>query len=538
MSCYRMRTCIIIFIFAFGAFLLPPLAAQDVYQHVSYKDIYSFLDELASRKVIELNSVVKPYSRRMIALKLQEAAAQRDKLNPRQQRELEFFLRDYNKELKEGKDFDKRLDLFYYDDSLFTLSVNPILGIQYWDNGNGSAYHRWNGGEAFAYVGNHVGVYASLRDNHETEKLSDPAYMNLRTGANYKAQYDFSEMRGGLVLSWEWGSLGLLKDHFEWGDYYRYPNIFSAKTPSMPHINLQIDPVPWFSFDYIHAWMVSEVTDSARSQWYTNAYGTHYREVFKPKFMSANLFTFRPVKHLSFSVGNAIVYSDIGLHPGYMIPFLFYKSVDHTLNSTRRNQFGQNSQMFLNLSSRNIRNVHLYGSLFIDELAVSRFGNDSLLNFFSYRYGMQLANVIPNVFLTWEYTRTNPLVYKHDMPTTTFESNFYSLGHYLQDNAREYHLALAWKPYYWWKIHASFTLAQKGPDHTSLGTPRVGIPFMEEVVWERRTWDLGMQFTILNDVHAFISATHIHLPVSAPGYNPDIFSREGWLWSIGGNVGF
>ena len=84
------------------------------------------------------------------------------------------------------KNFDKRLDVYTYKDSLFTFSVNPILGIDYFSNDSGSFYHRWNGAEAFAYIGKHWGFYASLRDNHESILLEKEDFLTQRTGANYK----------------------------------------------------------------------------------------------------------------------------------------------------------------------------------------------------------------------------------------------------------------------------------------------------------------------------------------------------------------
>ncbi|MDZ7636074.1 MAG: hypothetical protein U5L72_17210 [Bacteroidales bacterium] len=60
------------------------------------------------------------------------------------------------------------------------------------------------------------------------------------------------------------------------------------------------------------------------------------------------------------------------------MPIFFYKSVDHGLNSGIDNS---NSQMFIDISSNNIRHLHLYGTLFIDELSTKRFTTDDY-NFF------------------------------------------------------------------------------------------------------------------------------------------------------------
>jgi hypothetical protein len=205
---------------------------------------------MANNQIINLNSAYKPYSRTFIANKLQEIESQKDKLNTRQIEDLIFFLKDFNKELKPDKEFDKRLDLLYKKDSVFTLSINPIGGIQYWTNNNGAVWHRWNGAEAFAYYGDHWGFYASLRDNHENEKLSEDQFLNQRTGGNYKAHYDYSEMMGGITYSWNWGMIGLVKDHFTWGTNYNGSNIFSGRTPSFAHIKVNMKPAPWFEFNY------------------------------------------------------------------------------------------------------------------------------------------------------------------------------------------------------------------------------------------------------------------------------------------------
>lgn len=532
-----MKKFIALVIIVFGSCSL--VRPQVVYHHVSNKSIYSFLDEMANAGIIQLTSVVKPYSREYIAYQLDVAKSNREQLNRRQQKSLDFYLRDFNKELLPGKDYRKRLDLFYYKDSSFTLSVNPILGFQFWSNQNENFYHRWNGAEAFAYMGDHLGVYASLRDNHENIRLSDPAYLNDRGGANYKAQYDFSEMRGGITWSWKWGTVGLVKDHFEWGNHYHYPNIFSARPPSMAHLKLNLKPVHWFEFNYIHAWMVSEVIDSSRSYWYTNNYGTFYREVFQPKYLSANLFTFRPVKKMHVSLGNSVIYSDMGLHPAYIIPVFFYKSVDHTLNSTGPNQRGQNSHMFIDLSVRNLKNVHLYSTLFIDELAVSRFTNDTAHNFVSYRYGLQFSNIIPNTFLTLEYTKTLPLVYKHDMPTTTFESNLYNLGHYMQDNSRELHVAFGLKPFRGFNFKFHYTFAQRGKDHTSLGTYRVGNPFLDTVEWEKRSLGMDISYQVINDGFVFVGFTHREISGDKMEiYTAPVYHGTTNTFSLGVNVGF
>jgi len=88
-------------------------------------------------------------------------------------------------------------------------------------------------------------------------------------------------------------------------------------------------------------------------------YGYATREVMHHKYIAANIFTIEPFKRLYISLGNSVVYSDVGVHAAYLIPVMFYKSIDHTLNGTS-NYSGQNAQMYFDISSRQIKYLHVY----------------------------------------------------------------------------------------------------------------------------------------------------------------------------------
>jgi len=482
---------------------------QQVYQHVSNYGIYQFLDELANAGIIEINSSVKPYSRILIANKLREAQNQLDKLNKRQKHELAFYLRDYNKELLAGQDFKKRIDLLYYNDSLFTLSVNPILGVRYFHNQHGSMYHRWNGAEAFAYVGSHVGIYASLRDNHESRIIASPDFLTRETGGAYKyprgGGVDFSEMRGGITFSWKWGNVGLVKDHNVWGDYYADPSILSARAPSYAQIKLNLQPVDWFEFNYFHGWLVSGVIDSTRSYQYTNGYASDIRLVFANKYLAANMFSFKPFNRTLFSVGNAVIYSGPNVNPVYLIPFLYFGADKQNKNNANNEDFVRNSWLFFNVSIRNIKNIHLYASLFADEIKLSRFFKKAEHNPIGYKYGIQFSNVMPNTFLTLEFTRYNPFVYQSKTPVTTYQTNAYLLGDYLGDNSQEFYVSLGFRFFRASEIKLAYRHAKHGPLYNETGTIESDMPFMENVAWENNELTLSANWQIINDAYLYLS---------------------------------
>jgi len=492
---------------------------------------------MAAEGYIEVNSAVLPYSRKYIAERLNEVDSVRNQLNSRQLKELDFYLKDFNKELRTDKNFSKRFDLLYYKDSLFAFSANLILGYQYWTNENGSVYHRWNGGEVQSYVGKNWGFYASLRDNHESEAISDSPFLNQRAGGNYKAAYDYSEMRGGITYSWKWGNIGLIKDHHNWGNSNNGSIIQSGRTPSFAKIQLKLSPVKWLEFSYFHGWLVSEEIDSTRSYWINGNFGPTYRKVYHPKFMAANIFTIRPHSKLAISAGNSIVYSDIGVHPAYLIPVFFYKSVDHTVNSGISNQ---NSQMFLDISSYNLRHLHLYGSLFVDELAISRMTKaDEHSNFWSWKLGGRTSNLlVENLAFCFEFTRSNPLSYRHPEPTITYESNRYNLGHYLTDNAVEYYLEGSYRPIARFTLMASYTLARKGPDYTEAGGTRLGLPYLEEIIWESKDLNIKMHYQIINDLFVFVSYRNSNITGDVDKYTHPLWHGRNNTMSMGINFGF
>lgn len=476
--------------------------SQEVPHPVNNPGVYEFLDELANLNIISINSSIKPFSRQFIAERLKEAIDKKEKLNNRQKKELDFYLLDFGKELNEGKNWKRRKDLFYYKDSLFSFNINIIAGAELFHNFSDNAKYWRNGAEARGYIGK-WGFYASLRDNHEKPLLGRPGYLTKRDGGHIKGTTDWSEMTGGVTYSWKWGNAGLVKERQQWGNNYNGSNIFGGNNPSFVQIALQLNPVKWFSFSYFHGWLNSMVVDSADSYWVTNSYGTDFREVYHKKYIAANMFTFIPIRGLYISAGNSIIYNDENVNPAYLIPLFFYKSVDHSLTSGIDNM---NSQLYFDISSRQIRKLHLYGTLFIDELSVSRISMASQWNFLSYKAGFRTSDFpFRNISLTTEFTYTYPLTFQHYVPTLTFETSGYNLGHYLRDNSREWYSSIDFRPFRTMNISFFLSDAIRGPDYTSAGGSRLGNPPLISEEWHQTFYGLKAGFQIINDLFIWAS---------------------------------
>jgi hypothetical protein len=381
--------------------------------------------------------------------------------------------------------------------------------------------------------------------------MTSPEFFNQNPGAPQKGSpeggVEYSEARGGIMASWKWGAIGIVKDHAEWGNNYNGSNIFSGRTPSFAQIKLQLTPVRWFEFNYMHGWLVSEVIDSSRSYWDNDV----YRGVFFNKYVAANMFTFRPVRNLSVSLGNSIVYSDMNVHLAYLVPFLFYKSVDHTLNATNSaGQTGQNSQLFIDISSRNIKNLHLFLTVFVDEFSMTRVTDPDAHNFLSWKGGVRLSNwPVKNVILTGEYTYTLPITYQHNIATTTFESNLYNMGHYLRDNSQDIFLSAGFKPIRGLAVEIFYNLGLHYNDYVYDYSPGIDQkPVMQDQTWRNSRTGLQAKYEFLNNANVFagvIFGNNEGFDVDdQPGqyyldkYSPELFQGKTTTIRAGFNIGF
>ena len=532
----------LIFIIAF--FLYVSIQAQSAYQHISDRGLYDFLDELASLHIIELNTAVKPYSRKQISAFLEQAFEQKDQLSYARQARLNMYLREFALERgllkKEGWQLlqsDTTLSVHLlppevaYHDTLFRALIRPVYGYRNFSGGNTDFWATYGGAEAITYIGDSWSAYASLRDNYQSgQRLAQPTYLTQEPGGNYKgltsggAGGEFSEMRGGITYQWNWGTIGLVKDHLQWGDHQNGSNIFSGRTPSYPMVKLHMNPAKWIEFNYYHGWLVSQAIDSVNSFFHEDLFP---RTTHRRMYIAANMFTIKPLSGLNFSFGNSIVYGDMDIQPAYLIPFFFYKSVVHT---THWGTSYQNSAMYFNLSSRQIKHLHLYVSYFIDEFSLPRITDPDRRNFTSIKGGFSLTDwPLSNIYLGGEYTFTNPITYLHDQPTTKFQSNHYNLGHYLIDNAEEYFATIRIYPSRTLRLGATWTYARKGNHYEYIRgrrDPRIDqMPVLEEITWTKNELAFDVMLFPLSNMRIF--ARYIISDIQ--GYEADGESAQYYL---------
>ena len=463
--------------------------AQHIPVALTQTKLYDYLDELITDGVIHVQTAIRPYTRDQVAKMLTEAQEADSLMNMRQKKELAYYLNEFALERETMvNNYVQYTDHATYNlsvadpqfsymtkDKMFKMRLRPILGMNVTGNKKGAILQRWYGAELQMDVAKHVSLWGSLRDyswsgNWLSESVY-PADDERRTGARihygasqvqpallpisgvqYKeASYggDFSDSKGGISLYAWWGSISLQRENIRWGDAYHASNIISGRAPAAPMVSLQLTPCKWFQLDYFHAWLVSNVVDSTYFYLENTTVGTVLDKEYRPmnKFMAANMFTFTPIKHLSFSLGNSIIYSEKTIQAAYLIPIAFYKSLDHLLTKGVATQ-NQNSQLFGSLSIRPVEHLHLYGSMYVDEFKVSRMKRSNKeYNPISYLVGFNWSGwPIKGLSLKGEMVRTHIACYSHSIDALTWESNSFNMGHYMGDNAQSIYGELAYRP--------------------------------------------------------------------------------------------
>lgn len=457
--------------------------AQSVPVPLTEVRLYDFLDEIAMDGVVSINTAIRPYSRIQVAGILVEALQRDSLLNQRQRKDLSFFLNEFALE----RDTMREQYVQYTDHQTFNLSlcdpqfsymtrnklfkmqIRPILGMDIIASKKGGIVKRWWGADLQMDIAHHISIWGSLRDiswngewmlrnkyfplesdKIDGAKLTKGSYLNNFAGVQYKeANYggDFSDSKGGISAYAWFGSIGIQRENIQWGDAYHCSNILSGRNPAVPMLSMQLTPCPWFQFDYFHAWLISNVTDSTYYYVEQSTDGTEREYRPMNKYMAANMFTFRPIKYIQFSLGNSIIYSERNPQAAYFIPFAFYKSLDHLLTKGLGIE-NQNSQAFFTLTVRPVNHLKLYGSFYIDEFKLSRLKkNNPAHNPVSYLVGFNWGGwPIKGLSLRGEFMRSYIATYTHSISAITYMSNSYMMGHYMGDNAQNINLEISYRP--------------------------------------------------------------------------------------------
>ena len=422
--------------------------SQNVWENTN-SEVHPFLYRMAQKGFIEYSDLIKPINRVHVLDALTILKIKDSILSEIEKKELIFYLQEYNRPSKEQisllkKDQNKRWRTGAIVANDFELYIDPLLGINNFTGTNKNIQQLSNGFQLWGAAGKNknLGYQVYYRDYTETgsvnnnfrEESNTPG--NILVGAKSDNKINYTDIRANINYSFKKGNISFGKDNLIWGYGENSSIVLSNKAPSYPYIRLDYKPLTWLGFNYTHAWLNSNIPDSSLS-YLTNSerLGNDTRIIFVSKFLATHTVIIKPMKGLDIALGETIVYSD-KMDPGFLIPINLFKFYDNN-RSNYLIEAGSNGQYFLSLSSRNqLKNTHLYSTLFIDEIRVSSiFNKKESRNQLGYNIGGSVTDVfIPYLTLGAEYTRVNPFVYSNLIPAQNYTSYNYSLGDWMGNN--------------------------------------------------------------------------------------------------------
>lgn len=444
--------------------------SQAVFESLN-KDIYEYLERLSNKGIIEIDDLFKPYSRYYISQKLSEIKQKLELLTSLEREELDFYEKEYYWEQNGFKDLNGqkylsyfeteksgKYQIFSYIEENFKFNVTPQVSVKQTYIEKNKNLTTLMGLNTYGYLMNKIGFSLSLNSNNirgdaiDSRRDFTPETGFLPDVRDRGRDVGFSDVNSSISYDWGWGNATVAKDYLQYG-YSKYGNlVLSNKAPSFPHIRLQIKPVDWFNFYYFHAWLTSDVVDSA-------SLAAYKRNIFVNKYFAWHAVVITPFRGFDISLGESVVYGD-ELELAYLMPVMFYFFADDFLNSRTGKPGDANQQIFLTLSSKNhLPNTHIYSTIFVDELTIGGINGSIFINptyggatsrrersQFGFTIGASVSDIpIDNLTLTTEYTKINPFVYGHHDPAQTYRNSSYLMGHWMGHNADVFYASLNYR---------------------------------------------------------------------------------------------
>ncbi len=475
---------------------------------------------MAQKGLIQVNDLIKPINRVDIQFALIELSSKKEQLTPIEILELDFYLQEY-KPLNSNdstiqiikKDKNNRWRFFNIVNSNFELHADPLIGLNRINTDNKNTNQLSSGFEIWGSMGKNKnwGYQVYYRDFTETGYIisnnlnESPEPSRILVGSQNNNSINYSEIRASLNYQFKNGYISVGKDNFIWGYGENGNIVLSNKAPSYPYIRLDYKPIKWLSFNYTHAWLNSNITDSSLS--YLNNSGrleNDKRIIFIQKYLATHSIQITPMKGLNLAIGESIIYCD-KMDPGFLIPINLFKFYDNN-KSNYQIEAGSNGQYFFSINSRNqIKKAHLYGTLFIDEIKVSAILNKiEKRNQLGYTLGASITDVfIPYLTIGTEYTRVNPFVYNNLIPAQTYTSYGFYLGDWMGNNFDRFLIYARYNPLPKLQLYGRIQKIRKGANG-SIYEQYVMQPqpaFLNNLQYKRTDWLFQIKYEWMNNLY-------------------------------------
>lgn len=325
---------------------------------------------------------------------------------------------------------------FSVDQPDFKLVVNPALAFSLGQSNGNDIFRNTRGAELRGTIGNKVGFYSFISENqfrypdYLTEQIKEtkviPGTGLIKTFGN--GGYDFFEARGYITFNAnKYIRVQFGHDKNFIGNGYRS---LIMSDFAKENLFLKLHTQVW-RFNYIN--LFSELTD------FRNTHVNGLRKKYAA-FHYLNLNIIPNKLDIGFFENIVFARNDSLQQPGYefnyLNPIIFYRSVEHGLNSS------DNSILGADIKWNFLKGMQFYGQFILDEFhkdeLVNRTGN--WVNKWACQAGIKYLNVanINNLDLQVETNIVRPYVYTHFKTDQTWTHFNQAMAHPTGANFKEY----------------------------------------------------------------------------------------------------
>lgn len=437
---------LLVSLIAFGHFS----KAQAVNESL-YNNVYNFLDQISLQREANWLDVIKPLTRTEIKTSLSKLLKIKDSLSREDREELLFHANDFQLAENDNQSHYKKFTLDQrYRFRAFTLKqsgnsiyADPIFGSSIGIN-NGKLITERNVGVNFwgnlserfsyslyfndiTYDGDGLLEIPNWNGNRKFVNIGDKNTLDKK---------NYNDLRISLTYSFKNGFISTGQDRLSFGYGQQSNIILSQNAPAYPFIRLKYSPFKKVQFNYLHAFLQSNIINKNDSYPFnTPTYGG-VSNVYIPKFFALHSLSYSPKEGIDLSFGESIVYAN-KLNVGYLFPLNYFKSFDNT-SSNQNLLAGANGQFFAAASVRRfIPKTQLYAQLFIDEIRISKLLTNENRNQVGYQVGAKTNDLfkIKRLIGGLEYTRNRPFVYSNLNPVQYYTHHDEMLGDWLGNNS-------------------------------------------------------------------------------------------------------
>lgn len=367
-------------------------------------------------------------------------------------------------------------NFFQLDLDNFKLRLNPIINFQFGNDkeSNNPIFQNTRGIEVRGTIDDKVYFYSTILENQAR------FYNYLETRLREE-----QAVPGGLLYKTYKSSIS---DKISGWDYLIARGYVGYNLTKSISIELGHDTQ--FIGDGIHSLLLSDYAPpSLYLKFNTRIWKINYQNIFSElspisakqqsgdrllpkKYTATHYLSIQPAKGLEVGLFESIIFArQDHFEFQYLNPIIFYRTIEHSLDSP------DNAMLGLNVRYNLLKKYQVYGQLLLDEFKISEFTSDD--GWWGNKYGVQLGLKAVNLFnidhldFQYEFNRVRPYTYGHrsqiseDINQSIANYSHYNqpLAHPLGANFTEHNITFRYRPTSRLFLEGSMLITDYGDDN-------------------------------------------------------------------------